>query len=87
MNEGCASRLHNGHINFAKALQVRSYSVALGTIPYFVGLKGHANCNCESYAISVSSKNCRGGRGTVDYLEQFCAISKVPMVLNKESTN
>ena len=27
-----------------------------------------------------------GGGGTVDYFEQFCAISKVPMVLIKEIT-
>ena len=25
--------------------------------------------------------------GTVDYIEQFCAISKVPMVLTKDHTN
>ena len=27
----------------------------------------------------------RGGGGTVDYFQQFCAISKVPMVLIKEN--
>ena len=41
--------------------------------------------NFESKTFAWAS--IEGGGGTVDYLEQFCAISKVPMVLIKESTN
>ena len=35
----------------------------------------------------IAIQQPHSGGPTVDYLEQFCAISKVPMVLIKESTN
>ena len=41
----------------------------------------------KKFKYKFVTKNSTGGWGTVDYLEQFCAIPKVPMVLIKESTN
>ena len=48
---------------------------------------GEIKKECQNLKLVRYTERLRQRGGTVDYLEQFCAISKVPMVLIKESTN